>query len=81
MYGSAMLVDLTVPLSAITHAVAHTVDHSSMVVLVQSGTGAGAGTATGLETGKSGTGNQTDVQRGSRARRVHSRKINQEPVI
>jgi hypothetical protein len=64
MYGIAMVLTLTAPLSP-TPAVSHAADGSSMIVLVQSGTGAGPGTGTGLDTGKSGTGKETDAGRGT----------------
>ena len=62
MYGLTMLAALTMPLTAITPP---SVVVSSSILLVQSGTGAGPGTGTGLETGKSGTGKETDVGRGT----------------
>jgi hypothetical protein len=48
-----------------TSAVSDSMEASSIIVLVQSGTGAGPGTGTGLDTGKSGTGKETDAARGT----------------
>jgi hypothetical protein len=59
-----MLGLMTTPLGHSTF-VAGDPDVSSSVVLVQSGTGAGPGTGTGLDTGKSGTGKETDKGRGT----------------
>ena len=58
MYGIAMLLTLTAPLSPIS-GVSHAADASSIIVRVDSGTASGSGTATGRDAGQSGSSNDT----------------------
>jgi len=68
MYAIAMcgvLAGLAVPTGPAATAAWDRTDSSFTIVLVQSGTGAGPGTGTGLDTGKSGSGKETDAGRGT----------------
>ena len=65
MYVMAILLTFSAPLSAETSTAVDAVNNSPTVVLVQSSTGAGPGTGTAVETGKSGTGKETDAGRGT----------------
>jgi hypothetical protein len=63
MIAMAMLIAFSAPSSALTPAVADTVDRSSTIVLVQSSTGAGP--VTGADTSNSGMRKETDIERGT----------------
>jgi len=65
MYGIAMLLSLTAPLSP-TPAVSNASDVSPMIVPVESGSRAGAGTSTGRDTSKSADEKDTYAGRGTK---------------